>query len=281
MNRKKIQGKFYPLQKDEWLNAINNLTHSELKVLYYLRSLDPYNKGLDLSPAQIARDLSTPQKPMHRSTVCRALKQLDSLGFIDMELLQVRIKVNPKGFLNEETSESEPSEPSNHDSPNPLPTVVTTQPVAPTQQSDVAPTQPPLPSHNNCCAHTTTVAPPQQSSPEKPSEQGSDEPKIIKTFQEFKESLSQEERGKFFNFVKEQIKHFSKPIVDLWAWLASKTKAGENRWQIYYEKFKEQGQKPVVNQQWQQWQEELERRRQTALEKYRSQNPTNAQFSTL
>ena len=79
---KKIQGKFYPLKSEEWLNSINQLTHSELKVLYYVRSLDPYNNGINLTPAQIARDLSTEKTKMHRSTVGRALKTLDRKGFI-------------------------------------------------------------------------------------------------------------------------------------------------------------------------------------------------------
>ena len=94
----KIKGKFYPLQHEEWLHSINQLTHAELKVLYYLRSLDPYNNGIDLTPAQIAKDLSTPEHPVHRSTVGRALKSLDAKSFINLELIQVRVKVNPKGF---------------------------------------------------------------------------------------------------------------------------------------------------------------------------------------
>ena len=108
MTQTKIQGKFYPLKSEEWLQSINQLTHSELKVLYYVRSLDPYNNGINLTPAQIARDLSTDKIKMHRSTVGRALKSLDRKGFINMELLQVRVKINPKGFLSEEkTSEKE------------------------------------------------------------------------------------------------------------------------------------------------------------------------------
>jgi hypothetical protein len=127
MPQTRIQGKFYPLKSEEWLDSINQLTHSELKILYYVRSLDPYNNGINLSPAQIARDLSTEKNKMHRSTVGRALKFLDRQGFIKMELLQVRIKVNPKGFLaEEETTESK--------------NVVTTQ---------------------QCCDHTTQSAPTQ------------------------------------------------------------------------------------------------------------------------
>ena len=83
MTQTKIQGKFYPLKSEEWLQSINQLTHSELKVLYYVRSLDPYNNGINLTPAQIARDLSTDKVKMHRSTVGRALKRLEKKGFIE------------------------------------------------------------------------------------------------------------------------------------------------------------------------------------------------------
>ena len=78
----KIKGKFYPLQHEEWLHSINQLTHAELKVLYYLRSLDPYSDGIYLTPAQIARDLSTPEHPVHRSTVGRAIRKLEEKEFL-------------------------------------------------------------------------------------------------------------------------------------------------------------------------------------------------------
>jgi hypothetical protein len=56
-------------------------------VLYFVRTLDPYGDGLDISIAEIARQLSTDKRTVHRSTVSRALKELDAKGFIDMELL--------------------------------------------------------------------------------------------------------------------------------------------------------------------------------------------------
>ena len=149
---KKIQGKFYPLKSEEWLDSINQLTHSELKILYYIRSLDPYSNGINLTPAQIARDLTTEKHKMHRSTVGRALKSLDRKGFINMELLRVRLKVNPKGFL----SETEPVKTQNN--------VVATQQnnVVATQQccdhaTQVVTTQHDVSPHNTSCDHTTQV----------------------------------------------------------------------------------------------------------------------------
>ena len=40
--------------------------------------------------------------------------------------------------------------------------------------------------------------------------------------------------------MKEAIKNFREPIHDLEAWLASKTKAGQNRWEVYYQKYQEE-----------------------------------------
>ncbi|ELS04302.1 hypothetical protein Xen7305DRAFT_00040310 [Xenococcus sp. PCC 7305] len=221
---KKIQGKFYPLKSEEWLDSINQLTHSELKILYYVRSLDPYNNGINLTPAQIARDLSTEKTRMHRSTVGRALKTLDRKGFINMELLQVQIKVNPKGFL------SDPEK------------VITENNVVATQQccdqtTNVVARQQTVPPHNKLCRHTTQVVATQQSGAETESEQEFQNPKTFKTYSDFKRSLSEGERENFFSYVEEKTKNLTKPINDLEAWLASKNSAHQNRWEVYYQKY--------------------------------------------
>lgn len=92
MSTKKILGKFYPLQSEEWVETVKQLTHSELKILYYVRSLDPYNKGISLTPAQIAKDLSTEKSKMHRSTVGRAINR-------DRGLILLLMAENMKGLL--------------------------------------------------------------------------------------------------------------------------------------------------------------------------------------
>lgn len=232
MPQTKIQGKFYPLKSSEWLDSISQLTHSELKILYYVRSLDPYNNGIDLSASQIARDLSTDKNKMHRSTVGRALKSLDRKGFINMELIKVRIKVNPRGFLNDLEAESEPkSEPKND--------VVAKQPCC-DHTTNVVTTQQSVQPHNIECAHATQSAPTQQPKAESQSGQKVEKPKISKTYTDFKDSLSEGERENFFNFVQEKTINLEKPINDLEAWLASKNAAKQNRWEIYYGKYQEE-----------------------------------------
>ncbi|MGB5634221.1 MAG: MarR family transcriptional regulator [Waterburya sp.] len=227
MPQTKIQGKFYPLKSEEWLDSINKLTHSELKILYYVRSLDPYNNGINLTPAQIARDLSTKKNKMHRSTVGRALKSLDRKGFINMELLQVRVKVNAKGFLAEPELEKDKNN------------VVATQQCC-DHATQVVATQHRVQPHNIECAHTTQSAPTQQPKAEIQSEQELENPKTLKTYTDFKKTLSEDERENFFNFVEEKTNNLEKEIIDLEAWLASKTAAKQNRWEIYYKKFQEE-----------------------------------------
>ena len=103
VDRDKTQGKFYPLQHEEWLRACRELTKAELEVLYFIRTLDPRNSGIRITAAEIARQLSTPDRKVHRQTISRALKQLDTKGFIDLDLVEVQVKVKPKGYWCDET----------------------------------------------------------------------------------------------------------------------------------------------------------------------------------
>ena len=80
-NSSKIQGKFYPLQNEEWLYACRELTQAQLAVLYYIRTNDPYNQGIEINCAEIARLLSKPERIVHRQTVSRALKELVDKGY--------------------------------------------------------------------------------------------------------------------------------------------------------------------------------------------------------
>ncbi|WP_319422173.1 MarR family transcriptional regulator [Pleurocapsa sp. FMAR1] len=223
----KIRGKFYPIQIEEWLESIKQLTFSEIKILYYLRITDPYNKGINITPAQIAKDLSTEEAGMHRSTVSRALKSLESKGFLETELLQVYIKVNPKGFLSKEKTAD-----------------VATTKLNCNQTTPVVPSQPDVLPRNIECGQTTECATRQQASPETKTKHGFQK---SKTYIDFKDSLSESERESFFIFVRKQIQNFNQPINDLEAWLASQTKARQNRWEVYYQKFREEKNSSFAN----------------------------------
>jgi hypothetical protein len=65
-------------------------------------------------------------------------------------------------------------------------------------------------------------------------------PQTLQTYSDFKRSLSESEREKFFNFVEEKTNNLERPINDLEAWLASENKAKQNRWEIYYSNYQEE-----------------------------------------
>jgi DNA-binding MarR family transcriptional regulator len=81
-NTTKIQGKFYPLQHEEWLRACRELKPAQKDLLYYIRTLDPYNQGVEINCANIARSLSTSERAVHRQTISRALKELVAKGYL-------------------------------------------------------------------------------------------------------------------------------------------------------------------------------------------------------
>ena len=70
-NNPKIQGKFYPLQHEEFLNACHQLAPAELNVLYYLKTVNPSCERKTISYSAIASDLK-----INRSTVSRAIQVL-------------------------------------------------------------------------------------------------------------------------------------------------------------------------------------------------------------
>ncbi|MBR8832537.1 MAG: hypothetical protein DSM106950_00455 [Stigonema ocellatum SAG 48.90 = DSM 106950] len=62
-------------------------------------------------------------------------------------------------------------------------------------------------------------------------------PQTIKTYTDFKKTLSDGERENFLNFVREKTKDFSPQINDIEGWLAKKNEAEQNRWEVYYDLF--------------------------------------------
>ena len=102
MVQPKIQGKFYPLQHDEWLKACKELSNGAKDVLYYIRTVDPYSNGIELTAAAIARKLGC-----NRSTVSRAFLELKNKSYIDMDILVAKVRVTGKGLLGSEDFQEE------------------------------------------------------------------------------------------------------------------------------------------------------------------------------
>ena len=76
--------KFYQLEPDEWLTVCKELKPAELKVLYRLRTLDPFGQHpIKFRVIDLAKDLD-----MNKGTVSRAVQRLAELGYINLEIVE-------------------------------------------------------------------------------------------------------------------------------------------------------------------------------------------------
>ncbi|HEY9748566.1 MAG TPA: helix-turn-helix domain-containing protein [Allocoleopsis sp.] len=232
MTQTKIQGKFYPLQHDEWVRACQELTPAQRDVLYFIRTLDPYNMGLDITAAEIARQLSTPNRIVHRQTVSRALKELDRLGFIDLELISISIKVLPKGVHCQQVRANE-------------------TPVVPGDTSGCDET-PVVPGDTSGCDETPVGAMRHQArslrtkrKPEASPDKDSNSLRSNKIYKDFIDSLSQDQREKFLEFGLKKARELPKPPTLPQKWV-------EQNCQELYEQFKKtpEGKKFATTQDW-------------------------------
>jgi len=144
------------------------LKPAQLKVLFYLKTLNPFgDREIELVISQAAIALG-----INKSSVSRALKALDDEGWIDLEIVKVKVKIK-----------------SLH------------------PRNDVAPTQQPMHPRNSRCTHATADAPTQQPmhprnerSPEPSPEADSETSQTIQTYSDFKQTLSEEAREGFEKF---------------------------------------------------------------------------------
>ena len=89
-------GLHYRMTNHEWLLAWDELKPAEIKVLYHLRTLDPWgSRHLDISVTEIAGLLG-----YNKGTVSRALKALDRHGWITLEIDTARVKLHTKNSSN-------------------------------------------------------------------------------------------------------------------------------------------------------------------------------------
>lgn len=76
-NNPKIQGKFYPLQHEEWLRACRELRSTELVVLHYLKTINPSCEKIAIPHSVIASDLKK-----NKSTVSQAIQVLKEKNWL-------------------------------------------------------------------------------------------------------------------------------------------------------------------------------------------------------
>lgn len=96
------KNKFYRLQNYEWVKLCNLLTHSELKVLFHLRTLEPWGTRYQESDTEeFGQVLGISQR-----SVQRALKRLSELELISLEIASaMKVKSQPKTDLSDESYE--------------------------------------------------------------------------------------------------------------------------------------------------------------------------------
>ena len=237
MTQTKIQGKFYPLQHEEFIILNQRLNASELAVYLWLKTNEPFgDKLVETDTKAIALDLN-----ISRRTVQRALAKLQKEKLIDLVITKFHYRVKSKP-----TKESD-------DTDKVKERLRVATPVSPDDIS-VAIGTGMSPSVRECrhryenVANSTSMSSPEA---EMLSEQASQNPKTLQTYTDFKKTLSESERENFLKFVEEVIRNLEKPINDLEAWLASKNAANQNRWEVYYQNYQQQKiqQKPRNSQQ--------------------------------
>ncbi len=226
MSTKKIPGKFYPLQHQEFLKLNQVLTQSELSVYLWLKTNDPFGgKLIEADTHEIAKDLG-----ISRRTVQRALVKLQKENLIELVINKFKYQMKSKSASENDN----------------CPQIKDKSEVATPMSSDdteiVSATPGSFERHQDRLddTHVAPASPVSPSSPETKLEIRFQTPKISKTYIDFKKTLSESEGENFFKFVKKAIQNFSQPVNDLEAWLASKTKAGQNRWEVYYQNYQDE-----------------------------------------
>ena len=232
MSSTKIQGKFYPLQHQELLHLNQILTQSELSIYLWLKTKNPFRQKLiEADTQEIADDLR-----ISRRTVQRALVKLREENLIDLVINKFKYQMKSKPtFENEHSVKIEAkSQVATSTSPDDIEIILATGRSSQRQEDRLNDTH---------VAKVTLMSP---SSSEIESEQGFQNSKINKTYIDFIDSLSESERENFLRFVEKKIQNLEKPINDLEAWLASKTKAKQNRWEVYYQTYQQEEKQKVT-----------------------------------
>ncbi len=253
------------LTYEDWKECFKTLTRAELGIFLAIRTLDPYgDRALEIDCSALGKELE-----LHRTSVSRALESLSKKQLIDLEIVKVKVKQkvsNRKLTLlnnventrnNEQEEEKETCAPTHSNERPRTSRCADAQPIAPTHTSE----------------HPRTQKP-----PEPLQHKDSSTPHTIKTYSDFIQTLSDSERANFLTFCEGKTKNLRQPVNDIEAWLAHTTKAGQNRWEVYYEKFlvKEQAQSQKSQgstssrHMAKKFQQEIEQQRQQAIETLRS-----------
>lgn len=244
-------GKFYPLTP-EMSNKMRKakLTKHEMTLWLYLIEKDPFgDRYWQLPPTlEIIAELE-----MSKASYFRAKARLQELELFDFQEQRVDCR-NLMGVskMRLETQNSD-SEQQKGDSESQKCSSKSQKCSSKSQERDSESPEP-LPDNNSSPSQT------------------------IHTYSDFKKTLSEEQRASFLNFCHEKTKNLSQQVNDLEAWLAHQNKAGQNRWEVYYEKF-QNNQRPKVKKSpssalANKFEAELEQQRERALAALKNEAPT-------
>ncbi|MCC5609762.1 MarR family transcriptional regulator [Nostoc sp. CHAB 5834] len=222
----KVSGKFYPLQNTEWVKACKELTHTQLSVLYYLRSADPYSNGMKIRASRIADELQ-----ISRQAVYKAIDALSEKEYIEKEDVEYSLKLRSRGCLCD-SLENRPQLSTDGDNCQLTATVVN---VGRQLSTD----------GDSCKRRATVVNAGRQPEAETLVEEESQSSKINKTYSDFKKTLSEGEREEFLKFGEKKAAQLPNPPTLPQRWIETNWEELAAQW------YKSKGQSsPVQNAKW-------------------------------
>ncbi|NJR47810.1 MAG: hypothetical protein HC775_19970 [Hyellaceae cyanobacterium CSU_1_1] len=192
MSIKKVPGKFYPLQHQEFLKLNQILTQSELSVYLWLKTNDPFGgKFIEADTQKIAQDLE-----ISRRTVQRALVKLQQVSLIELAISKFKYRMKSKL-----SSDNDLCSEINDESTKNISRLSDDKKIASATVGSFGRHQDRLDDTGDTSA--TSVS---RSSLETISEQRFQTPKISKTYIDFKKTLSEDESESFLGLSKSQLK---------------------------------------------------------------------------
>lgn len=200
----RMEGKFYRIQFDEWKKMYHELTKSQIGVLIYIKTADPFANGARIKASVIAEELQITKRAVNSAIAVLAEK-----GFIEIEEADYIVKVTPKvQSCDSNTSVTEPGKkfPAENGTSR-------KRAKFPTKEDNFPP--------KNENSH---------SAPETPNTQESQAPKIYKDFKDFKDSLSVEERESFEKFGLKMASDLPSPPQLPKKWIAKNWEEIRDKW---------------------------------------------------
>ena len=223
---------FFKLTNKFAIEETKGLSAAEIRILLFLKTLNPFgDRKLALSIESVAEKLD-----INRSTVSRAFKKLKELGKITIEVIR-QVTISTPEVDN--TSKTEVNN-----------TRKSTE-VAPRTQTD-ADSHTTVQNGTSVCETETADAKLHSKIPNctKPTPKAvqSNKSGAFQTYQKFLDSLSDNARERFFNFVREKTKSFDPPLVSLADYLRS-----QSRYLEFYDEFQRVVPAEEINFELEQW----------------------------